>query len=245
MTAKPLTEADLDALRALDTPTVCNALEIVAPERRAIGFTTAPLVCPRPALPPIVGYARTARQRSIRPAQAGAAERIAYYEYIAEAPGPTIVIIEDIDTQTGYGAFWGEVNSNIHKAICCLGVVTSGSIRDIPDCAEGFQLLAGNIGPSHAHVHIVDFGTPVNVHGMDVETNDLVHADQHGAVIIPIEVARDVPAAAQKIIDREAIVLEACNAPGDGIESIKAARAKAAARGTSSTADAWPTSCDS
>ena len=228
MTAKPLTEADLDALRALDTPTVCNALEIVAPERRAIGFTTAPLVCPRPELPPIVGYARTARQRSIRPAQVGAAERIAYYEYIAEAPRPTIVIIEDIDTQTGYGAFWGEVNSNIHKAICCLGVVTSGSIRDIPDCAEGFQLLAGNIGPSHAHVHIVDFGTPVNVHGMDVETNDLVHADQHGAVIIPIEVARDVPAAAQKIIDREAIVLEACKAPGAGIESIKAAIAKAA-----------------
>ena len=228
MTAKPLTEADLDALRALDTPTVCNALEIVAPERRAIGFTTAPLVCPRPELPPIVGYARTARQRSIRPAQVGAAERIAYYEYIAEAPGPTIVIIEDIDTQTGYGAFWGEVNSNIHKAIGCLGVVTSGSIRDIPDCAEGFQLLAGNIGPSHAHVHIVDFGTPGNVLGMDVKTNDLVHADQHGAVIIPIEVARDVPAAAQKIIDREAIVLEACKAPGAGIESIKAAIAKAA-----------------
>ena len=228
MTAKPLTEADLDALRALDTPTVCNALEIVAPERRAIGFTTAPLVCPRPELPPIVGYARTARQRSIRPAQVGAAERVAYYEYIAKAPGPTIVIIEDIDTQTGYGAFWGEVNSNIHKAIGCLGVVTSGSIRDIPDCAEGFQLLAGNIGPSHAHVHIVDFGTPVNVHGMDVETNDLVHADQHGAVVIPIEVARDVPAAAQKIIDREAIVLEACKVPGAGIESIKAAIAKAA-----------------
>ena len=77
-------------------------------------------------------------------------------------------------------------------------------------------------------MHIVDFGTPVNVHGMDVETNDLVHADQHGAVIIPIEVARDVPAAAQKIIDREAIVLEACKSPGSGIESIKAAIAKAA-----------------
>ena len=228
MKDSPLKQAAFAALRAWDTPTICNALEITSPERRAIGFTVEPLVCAFPDLDPIVGYARTARQRSIRPAQVGAAERIAYYEYIAEAPGPTIVIIEDIDTQTGYGAFWGEVNSNIHKAIGCLGVVTSGSIRDIPDCAEGFQLLAGNIGPSHAHVHIVDFGTPVNVHGMDVETNDLVHADQHGAVIIPIEVARDVPAAAQKIIDREAIVLEACKAPGAGIESIKAAIAKAA-----------------
>lgn len=228
MTNQPLTEAELDALRALDTPTICNALEIAAPERRAIGFTTTPLVCPRPELPPIVGYARTARLRSMRPAQDGIADRVAYYEYVAEAPGPTIVIIEDIDTQPGYGAFWGEVNTNIHKAIGCLGVVTSGSIRDIDDCAEGFQLLAGNIGPSHAHVHIVDFGGPVNLHGMDVESNDLVHADQHGAVVIPLSVARDVPAAAQKIIDREAIVLNACKALGSGIDSVKAALAKAA-----------------
>lgn len=228
MTDNPLTEAELEALRALDTPTVCNALEIVAPERRAIGFTTTPLVCPRPQLPPIVGYARTARQRSMRPAQSGVVDRVAYYEYVAEAPGPTIVIIEDIDSQPGYGAFWGEVNTNIHKAIGCLGVVTSGSIRDLDDYAEGFQLLAGNVGPSHAHVHIVDYGTPVNVHGMDVESNDLVHADQHGAVVIPLDVARDVPTAAQKIIEREAIVLEACKAPGAGIDSVKAALAKAA-----------------
>lgn len=228
MTDQPLTEAELDALRALDTPTVCNALEIVAPERRAIGFTTAPLVCARPHLPPIVGYARTARQRSMRPAQAGVADRVAYYEYVADAHGPTIAVIEDIDQQPGYGAFWGEVNSNIHKAIGCIGVVTSGSIRDLPDCAEGFQLLAGNVGPSHAHVHIVDFGTPVSIHGMDVDSNDLIHADQHGAVVIPHDVARDVPAAAQKIVEREAIVLEACKAPGAGIDSVKAALAKAA-----------------
>jgi regulator of RNase E activity RraA len=228
MTDQPLTEAELDALRALDTPTVCNALEIVAPERRAIGFTTTPLVCPRPQLPPIVGYARTARQRSMRPAQPGVVDRVAYYEYVADAAGPTISIIEDIDTQPGYGAFWGEVNTNIHKAIGCIGVVTSGSIRDIDDCAEGFQLLAGNIGPSHAHVHLVDFGTPVSIHGMDVQSNDLVHADQHGAVVIPMSVAREVPAAAQKIVEREAIVLEACKAPGSGIDSVKAALAKAA-----------------
>ncbi len=228
MTDQPLSEAELDALRALDTPTVCNALEIVAPERRAIGFTTTPLVCPRPELPPSVGYARTARLRSMRPAQSGIVDRVAYYDYVAEAPGPTISIIEDIDTQPGYGAFWGEVNTNIHKAIGCLGVVTSGSIRDIDDCAAGFQLLAGNIGPSHAHVHIVDFGGPVSIHGMDVESNDLIHADQHGAVVIPMSVARDVPAAAQKIIKREAIVLGACKAPGAGIDSVKAALAKAA-----------------
>lgn len=225
---QPLNEAEFAALRALDTPTVCNALEITSPERRATGFTTTALVCARPGLPSIVGYARTATLRAATPAAPGAADRIAYYDYVAGGRGPTLSIIEDIDERPGFGAFWGEVNTNIHQAIGCLGVITNGSIRDLPDCAEGFQLLAGNVGPSHAHVHIVDFGKPVTIHGMTVQSGDLIHADQHGAVVIPHGVARDIPAAAAKIIDREAIVLTACKTPGSGIESVKAALAKAA-----------------
>ncbi len=228
MTDQPLSEAEFAALRALDTPTVCNALEITSADRRAIGFTTTPLVCVRPQLPPIVGYARTATLRSMRPAAADVVDRIAYYDYVAAGAGPTITVIEDIDDQAGFGAFWGEVNTNIHQAIGCLGVITNGSIRDLPDCAEGFQLLAGNIGPSHAHVHIIAFGDPVTIHGMEVQSGDLIHADQHGAVIIPHGVARDIPAAAAKIVEREAIVLAACKAPESGIDTVKAALAKAA-----------------
>lgn len=227
MTDDILNESELAALRALDTPTVCNALEVVAPERRAYGFTTTPLVCPRPSLPPIVGYARTARIRAAAPARR-TVDRIAYYEYVASGPTPRISVIQDIDQTPGFGAFWGEVNTNIHKTLGCLGVVTNGSIRDLDDCAEGFQLLAGNVGPSHAHVHLVDFGGEINVANMTVSDSDLIHADQHGAVVIPHTVARDVPAAAAKIAAREAITLEACKKPGAGIEDIKAALAKAA-----------------
>lgn len=227
MTDDILNEDELAALQALDTPTVCNALEVVAPERRAYGFTTTPLVCPRPSLPPIVGYARTARIRAAAPARQPV-DRIAYYEYVASGPAPRISVIQDIDQTPGFGAFWGEVNTNIHKTLGCLGVVTNGSIRDLDDCAEGFQLLAGNVGPSHAHVHLVDFGGEINVANMTVCDGDLIHADQHGAVVIPHAVAQDVPAAAAKIAAREAITLEACKKPGAGIEDIKAALAKAA-----------------
>lgn len=228
MSSITLTEEDFAALRALDTPTVCNALEITSPERRAMGFTTTPLVCPRPHLPPMVGFARTATLRSMKPAAPGVVNRVAYYEYVAAGTGPTITCIQDIDDHPGFGAFWGEVNTNIHKAIGCLGVITTGSIRDLPDCAEGFQLLADRVGPSHAHVHIVDFGKPVHIHGMDVQSGDLIHADQHGAVVIPIEVAREVPKAAKQIQNREAIVLAACKAKGANIETVKAALAKSA-----------------
>ena len=219
-----LTEQDLAALAALDTPTVCNALEVVAPQRRGYGYTTRPLVCARPSLRPIVGYARTARIRAKTPPQRDAAtmkqQRIDYYAYIDKGPKPSIVVIEDLDDPKGFGAFWGEVQSNIHKGLGSLGVVTDGSVRDIPDCAEGFQMIAGSFGPSHAWVHLVDFDVEVSIHGMDVAPGQLVHADQHGAVVIPFDVAKDVPAAAAKIARREAVTISASREPGFNIERL-------------------------
>src|SRR5262245_50782601 len=76
----------------------------------------------------------------------------------------------------GYGAFWGEVQTNVHKALGCLGAVTNGSIRDLAGIAEGFQMLAGSIAPSHAYVHVVEFGISVTIHSMQVRSGDLIHA---------------------------------------------------------------------
>jgi regulator of RNase E activity RraA len=203
-----LEPAVLDALRSLDTPTVCNALEAVAPRRRGHGYTVTPLVCPRPELGPIVGYARTATIRAIHPSgrspEDDVAVRLAYYRHIAEGPGPTITVIQDLDPLPGYGAWWGEVNTNVHKGLGSLGVVTNGSIRDLDQCAEGFQLLAGCVGPSHAHVHVVDIAVTVEVAGMVVRPGDLLHADRHGAVVVPHDVAAEVPAAAARIAEAEA-----------------------------------------
>lgn len=213
-----LTDAELDALRALDTPTVCNALELVAPDRRGCGYSIKPFYCPRPELGPIVGYARTGTIRSMQPSDRSAdddtAIRLDYYDHIAEAPTPTITVIEDLDAVAGYGAWWGEVNTNIHQGLGSLGVITNGSVRDLDDAADGFQMLAGMAGPSHAWVRVVDFGLTVTVHGMTVRPGELLHADRHGAVVVPLEVAREVPQAAAKIAARERILIEASRQPG-------------------------------
>src|SRR4030095_9788007 len=154
----------LAALAKLDTPTICNALELLVPERRGYGYTVEQLVCTRPTLPPMVGFARTATIRAAHPSDVtGAAARQRqeeYYAYIAGGPKPAIVVVQDIDAQRGYGSFWGEVNSNIHRGLGCLGVITDGSVRDVPDIAEGFQMLADRIVPSHAFVHVLDVGRP-------------------------------------------------------------------------------------
>lgn len=225
MSADSLSAGVLDALRELDTPTVCNALEIVAPRRRAYGYTTFPLVCPDPDTV-MVGYARTATIRANAPSGRSGdddlAARVGYYRHMAEGPQPTITVIEDIDASPGYGAWWGEVNSSIHAGLGSLGVITNGSIRDLDDWAPGFGALAGSIGPSHAWVHVVEYAVPVTVHGMSVRPGDLIHADRHGAVVVPADAAAEVPAAAAKIAAAERVLIDAARSEDFSIDRLTA-----------------------
>ena len=126
---------------------------------------------------------------------------------------PTIAVLQDIDGRVGYGAYWGEVQSTIHKALGSIGCVTNGSFRDLDMWAPGFQMIGGRGGPSHAHVHMVDFGKPVNIFGMHVAHDDVIHADFHGAVVVPADAVRKLPAAIDLISRREAVILEVCKAP--------------------------------
>src|SRR5271170_4438587 len=211
-----VSESQFKFLRSIDTPTVCNLIEIVAPERRGAGYTVANLHCPFPDLPPMVGFAKTVTIRS-RNKVAGASymqKRMDYLDYVASTPRPSVVMIEDKDQPAGYGAFWGEVQTNVHKALGCLGTVTNGSIRDIAQVAEGFQMLAGSISPSHAYVHVEAFGVPVTIHGMAVKSGDFIHADRHGAVIVPVETIDPMQKALEGLLQQEARIITAARAPG-------------------------------
>src|SRR5437868_13144392 len=217
----------LEFLQSIDTPTVCNLVEIVAPERRGFGYTVRHLHCPFPELPPIVGFAKTVTFKAKDAVPLGEVgymqKRLDYLDYVAGSPQPAIMVMEDLDGEhVGYGAFWGEVQSNVHEALGCLGVVTNGSIRDIPMIAPGFQMLAGSISPSHAYVHVVDFGIEVTVHGMAVKSGDLIHADRHGAIVVPTEKIADMRAALDGLSAREAKIIAAARAGGD-LAAIKAA----------------------
>src|SRR4029453_3836426 len=135
--------SQFEFLQSIDTPTVCNLVEIVAPERRGFGYTVKHLHCPFPELAPIVGFAKTVTFKAKDAVPLGEAgymqKRLDYLDFFSGAPQPSIMGVEDLDGEhVGYGAFWGEVQSNVHKALGCLGVVTNGSIRDIPAIAPGF-----------------------------------------------------------------------------------------------------------
>lgn len=215
----------LAALATFDTPTICNALEVLLPATRAHGYTTRPAHCGFPAMQPVVGFARTARIRArvapTMPAAKLLELRHGYYRYIDAGPKPSLVLIEDLDApDAGYGAFWGEVQSAIHRGLGALGLVTNGSVRDIEQWAPGFQFLAGSIGPSHAYAHVVEYGGEIDVLGMRVRSGDIVHADRHGAVVVPPEAVAGLPAAARQVAEREARILEVARAPDASAERL-------------------------
>ena len=218
----------LEALRAWDTPTICNALEIVAPARRAFGFTRRPLVAPFPELKPICGFARTGMIRSREPhprdREAANKIRLGYYEHIAAQPLPSLSVIQDIDApDTGFGAFWGEVQTHVHAGLGCVGVITDGSVRDLDAMAPDFIVLAGSIMPSHAHVHLVEYGGTVSVFGMVVSANDVLHCDRHGAVVVPYDAVEKIPAAVDLLTRREKVLIEASKQPGFSVDRLRQA----------------------
>src|SRR5689334_13271908 len=180
MLDSPLSRSELAELAAFDTPTICNALELLAPERRTLGFTTQTLICPFPARKPMVGYARTGMVRASHKPGLDAAGlrrgRLDYYRYVAQGELPKLVVIQDLDSRQGFGCFWGEVNTAIHQGLGCAGLVTDGGVRDLDVLAPGFGVLCGKVTPSHAYVRPVAFATEVDGFGMVVRSGDLIHA---------------------------------------------------------------------
>ena len=182
----------LKLLQSVDTPTVCNAIEVAQGKRGFSQFTRGTMISSDPEGGAMVGYAKTAKIVALEPPKENndtiKERRMNYYRYMSEVHGPTVVVIEDLDFPSCIGAYWGEINTKVHKGFGLLGVLTNGVMRDLGDLAEGFPVVAGSIGPSHGFVHVREIDTPVNVFGMTVTPGSLIHADRHGAVVIPNEV---------------------------------------------------------
>jgi regulator of RNase E activity RraA len=212
-------------LRQFDTPTIANALEIAQGKRSITGFTRQTYLTAFPKLPAIVGFARTAAIRCSTPYDPAVRRKnqVAYYEHVAQGNQPTIAVIQDIDSQPGLGAFWGEVNTHVHWGLGCLGTLTNGSMRDLDAMQPQFQCFAATLSPSHAWVQVVEIGKPVEVLGMAVTDGDIVHADRHGAIVIPLDVLEKLPAAIDLMARKEKVILDAAKKSGFGIAALKEA----------------------
>lgn len=215
-----LSPEKLAALRRWPTCAISNAVELFNIRPRNEGFMLPEIKCIFPELGPMIGFAATA----VISADSPEGRRIPppeWWEVVRKIPEPRVVVIHDLDRPV-IGSFWGEVNANIHKALGCVGTVTDGSVRDLDEVQEaGFHFFASCVTVSHAYVHLVEVGIPVKVGGLVVKPGDLIMGDKHGVISIPLEIAGEVPQAAQMVEDWERRVINFCKSKEFTVDGLK------------------------
>lgn len=215
-----LNKGELEALLRWPTCAISNGIELFNIRPRNEGFLLPEIRCVFPGLGPMIGYAVTAVISADSP-EGHRVQPQEWWEKILKVPEPRVVVIRDLDRPV-VGSFWGEVNANIHKALGCVGTVTDGSVRDLDEVKEaGFHFFSSCISVSHAYVHLVEIGIPVKVGGLVVKPGDLIMGDQHGVISIPLEIARDVPKAAQLVEDWERPIINFCESKEFTLDGLK------------------------
>lgn len=210
--AAPLLPTEIEALRRITTPTMSNAIETFNVRPRNEGFMDSSIRCILPELGVMVGYAYTLTIRAGRPEASPSPLEV--WEAALQVPAPRVVVVQDLDVPNPIGSYWGEVNGNTYKALGCAGAVTNGGVRDLDEVRRlGFHFFASCVLVSHAYDHVVDFGKPVQVGGVTVKSGDLIHADQHGVLLVPPEIARDLPKAAADFEANERRIISFCQSP--------------------------------
>lgn len=207
-----LTADQLNLLRITNTPTIANAMEKLGIRDRNEGFTRGNIRAVYPELGVMVGYAVTVTMRSTQ-APAKKLTLKQYWDHIAAIPSPRVVVVQDLDDPP-VGALWGEVNANIHRALGCIGVLTNGTVRDVDDVQPlGFHFFASGIAVSHVWAFPEDFNKPVAVDGMAVQPGDLIHADKHGAITIPVDQVGPLLNAVAAVERYERPLIQLCKSP--------------------------------
>jgi 4-hydroxy-4-methyl-2-oxoglutarate aldolase len=221
-----LTQAQLEEIRQFSTCVTASAIEGFGVRLYNTGFADSSVHCQFPDLPPVIGYAATARIRSEDPPMEGDGyfyyDRSDLWKHILSIPAPRIVTIQDIDHHPGLGAFVGSVHAHIFRALGCVAFVTNGTVRDITEIRPtGLQLFASDVAVSHAYAHLFDYGGTVRVGGLEIAPGDLVHGDLHGVQSIPLEIADKVTGAAREILNRRKHINDLCDSPNFSLERLQ------------------------
>ncbi len=210
MSTTGLSQEDLDLLRKFDTPTICNVIEIFDIRPRNAGYMDSRIKACFPEMPPMVGYACTATYRSDAPPGTGDVyssidKQVAAFE---EIPGPPVVVFQDLDDPS-VAATFGEVMCTTYKTFGAVGLVTSGTARDLDQVREiGFPAFSNGAICAHSYCHTLSVNVPVRVGGLPVTPGDLLHGDCNGVTSIPNEIASAVAQVSAEYVEAEEIVLE-------------------------------------
>jgi regulator of RNase E activity RraA len=223
---------ELDAIRRYTAPTLANALELFGMPSTS-GYCGSAMKCHYPDMPLMVGYAVTARVSTDQPPSKvrPSVNEPDYWRFIAAQAGPKVAVVQDIDVPA-HGSMWGEWNSNVHKALGCVGMVTEGGARDIDAVRKlGFHYFSTHVIVSHGYGAFIDYGGSVRVAGLVVNTGDLMVGDMHGVLTIPADIPLPELARVAGEIDRlESEIFAFCQSPDFNIDGLAALDASVQSR---------------
>jgi 4-hydroxy-4-methyl-2-oxoglutarate aldolase len=222
----------LDKLRTYDTPTICNLIELFEVRPQNTGYMDARIKACFPEMPPIVGFAATATFRASAPPSGrnGYGSVQTQIERFADLSGPAIVVFQDVDEPSAAATF-GELMCTAYQAFGAVGLITSGSGRDLDQVrALNFPIFTNGACCAHGYSHIPQVHVPVHVGGIAVNPNDLLHCDCNGVTTIPVEIAAELADAAYEYVAAEAVILDALRNGTPSPKSYAEARQEAAER---------------
>ncbi|MCY3694210.1 MAG: RraA family protein [Chloroflexi bacterium] len=200
----------IEKLAAIDSPTICNAIEPFKVRGRHDGYLGPEIGCYFPEMDPVCGYAVTCTVRSIADDGDQRIEmRLKFFEALEAAPKPAICVFKDVSDSPGRASQWGEVYTTAVKSFGAIGVVTDGVIRDLAEIAEigGVQFFAAGTCVSHGQMATVAVNEPVQISGCWINPGDILHGDRNGVTKIPHEIADQLPGAVEDVRKREGEML--------------------------------------
>lgn len=222
-----LNPAQLERLRGLSSGVVASAIELCDVRLPNTGFSDSSIHCIFEDLPPMVGHAATISIRSATPPMEGGRfsyARTDWWDHLLSVPAPRVLLIEDLDSKPGLGAFVGEVHASILKSLGCVGVVTNGAVRDLREVrATGLQAFAANVSVSHAYAHVFDFGGQVKIAGMKVRPGELMHGDLNGVQTVPPGIVDQLLEFADEIMRTRNVLTGLCRSSDFAVNKLREA----------------------
>lgn len=205
----------VEFLRTVDTPTLANAVETLKLRRKAEGFAPLQIRCLFPELGPMCGYAVTAQVETVSEGMQREEEGyIKLFEAVENSPRPAVIAFQEIGGGSDYSTHCGEVLATIFSRLGGIGLVSDCGVRDLAEVrALKFHYFARGAVASHANFHIVRVGVPIQILGLVIHPQDLLHGDRNGLIQVPQAALGGLPDAIASVRAKERKVMEMTRDP--------------------------------
>ncbi|MGH9326560.1 MAG: RraA family protein [Terriglobia bacterium] len=216
-------ESWTEYLRSVDTPTLSNAIELLKLRPSHEGFTPLQIRAFFPELGRMCGYAVTAQVETMtKSGESNLDTTVELYRAVGESTKPAVVVLQEVGGHPDYATHCGEVMATTFQRLGATGLVSDCAVRDIPEVRRlGFHFFARGAVASHGHFRIVRVGLPVQIHGLVIHPQDMIHGDENGLILVPKGGLERLPGVVDSVREAEGKMLEFLRGPQFSVDGLR------------------------